>query len=70
MLDLVDIFAAAPEAPPGANSWDMTRAGAQAQAAGPLRADPWDPLGKTFYAHPTMHFHTLLKNYNSVLSVC
>ncbi|KAG9279019.1 epsin-3 isoform X1 [Astyanax mexicanus] len=44
MLDLVDIFAPAPEAPPGVSPWDLSGAGAQAQAAGPLRSDPWDSL--------------------------
>ncbi|XP_072531344.1 epsin-3 isoform X2 [Salminus brasiliensis] len=48
MLDLADIFAPAPEAPPGVSPWDLSGAGAQAQAhaqaAGPLRSDPWDSL--------------------------
>ncbi|XP_017557084.2 epsin-3 isoform X1 [Pygocentrus nattereri] len=44
MLDLVDIFAPASEVPPGANPWDMSGAGAQVQAAGPLRSDLWDSM--------------------------
>ncbi|XP_076866154.1 epsin-3 isoform X3 [Brachyhypopomus gauderio] len=44
MLDLADIFASVPEAPPSANQWDLPVAGAHAQAAGPLKSDPWDSL--------------------------
>ncbi|XP_026882588.2 epsin-3 isoform X1 [Electrophorus electricus] len=44
MLDLVDIFASVPEAPPSANQWDLPVAGAHSQAPGPLRSDPWDSL--------------------------
>ncbi|TTA69398.1 Radical S-adenosyl methionine domain-containing protein 1, mitochondrial [Bagarius yarrelli] len=44
ILDLMDIFATVPEAPHEAKPWDPSDAGGQAQAAGPLRVDPWDSL--------------------------
>lgn len=44
MLDLVDIFAPAPDVPSRANPWDSS--GGQSAQAGPRRADPWDCLGK------------------------
>ncbi|XP_047663746.1 epsin-3 isoform X9 [Tachysurus fulvidraco] len=38
ILDLIDIFTPASEAPPSAKPWDPSG------AAGPLRVDPWDSL--------------------------
>ncbi|XP_066531529.1 epsin-3 isoform X3 [Hoplias malabaricus] len=70
MLDLVDIFVPVPNAPPGVQPWEMTGAGAQAQAAGHLKTDPWDsmdpsssharvpwmaPVGSSVHAQPWDH---------------
>ncbi|XP_058233469.1 epsin-3 isoform X3 [Hemibagrus wyckioides] len=44
MLDLMDIFAPASQAPPSDKPWDSSGAGGHTQAAGPLRVDPWDSL--------------------------
>lgn len=45
MLDLLDIFAPAAEAPPTASAWAVSGTAGQAQAVSPLRSDPWDTLG-------------------------
>lgn len=58
MLDLLDIFAPVSEAPPIASPWDSSGAGAQAQAAGPLRVDPWDSLGN--FVHVLVPLHSLI----------
>ncbi|XP_062871649.1 epsin-3 isoform X2 [Trichomycterus rosablanca] len=44
MLDLLDIFAPAAEAPPTVSPWAVSGTGGQAQAVSPLRSDPWDSL--------------------------
>lgn len=61
MLDLMDIFAPASEAPPSDKPWDSSGAGGHAQAAGPLRVDPWDSLGNVLHILITIHSLILIK---------
>lgn len=61
MLDLIDIFAPSSEAPPSAELWDPSGATGHAQAAGPLRVDPWDSLGRVLHVLITRHSLLLME---------
>lgn len=58
MMDLMDIFAPVSEATPSANRWDSSGASGHAQAAGPLRVDPWDSLGN--FVHVLITLQSLI----------
>lgn len=46
MLDLVDIFAPAPDVPSSANPWDSSGGHSSIAQPGPLKVDPWDCLAE------------------------
>ncbi|XP_046690598.1 epsin-3 isoform X3 [Silurus meridionalis] len=56
MLDLLEIFAPASEAPPSANPWEASGAGGQTQAVGSLIVDPWDSLEQSSSARGASSF--------------
>ncbi|XP_051569298.1 epsin-3-like isoform X3 [Myxocyprinus asiaticus] len=45
ILDLVEIFAPAPDLPSSVHPWDSSGGHSAIAQAGPLRSDPWDSLG-------------------------
>ncbi|KAI5620924.1 epsin-3 isoform X2, partial [Silurus asotus] len=63
MLDLLEIFAPASEAPPSANPWEASGAGGQTQAVGSLIVDPWDSLGIVGYVFNTLYALFLIEHF-------